>query len=205
MTHVQDDSGASVATATHAEAFTSDVTAGSIVCGGIRFSNGSNTLTSVAKSAGTATIGTVTLLHNPTDDAAGNSARSAMWYAVVTGSGTLTMLYTLASAGTLRVIQAEASGVDTAAPLKSSDMNAQSNPGTGANAITSTAAATAGVSGDYVWGWVAVGGSETPAISEGPASRWARPALVLAVNTARPPRIQRRLRGTRRRAIRTAA
>lgn len=166
MAHVQDDAAQSGVTATYAFAFSFDVTAGNVVCGGIRWGTSAHTLNSIAKSAGTATIGTVTILHNPTADAAGNSAKSAMWYAVVTGSGSLTMTYTLDAAGIMRVIQAEASGVNTTSPLKGSAMQGQPNPGTGTDAVLS-GTTTAGVDGDYIWGFLSLGGTETPGVTAG--------------------------------------
>lgn len=152
MAFVQDDSGTAAA-ASHGEAFTSEVTVGSIVCGGARWNSNTATLDSVAQSAGTATIGTVTLLHNPTTDGSGNSMRGALWYAVVTGTGSLTITYTFSTTVNIQVCQAEASGVSTGAPLKGSAMQAQNNPGTGTDAVVS-GTTNAGVDGDFIWGFI---------------------------------------------------
>jgi hypothetical protein len=73
---------------------TTSVTAGSLlVITGNKFSpsNGAFTLVSLVKTAGTATLGTITLDSSTNWADSGSYASTAIWSVIVTGSGTLTM------------------------------------------------------------------------------------------------------------------
>lgn len=131
----------------------SNVTVGNVIGGGATWLTAAGPLISIAKSAGTATIGSVVIVNNPTSILLESSC---MWYAVVTGTGSLTIRVTVTSAtGTVVSICFEASGVNTSSPFRGSAMQGQSVPGNGTNALNSGSMGLNTTVGDFVFGYFA--------------------------------------------------
>ena len=114
------------------------------------------TLSGIAKSSGTATVGTFN------DWGAGGTTLTAvisttfgstMGYAQVTGTGTATLTLTVTGGtGNLRIICHDISGGAVSSPKDSAILVAQSSPGTGTNGVTTTPAQTTTQNGDYLFG-----------------------------------------------------
>lgn len=108
------------------------------------------TVTASISHSGTATLSAWTERHNPTT--LGTIGRAAMFYALVTGAGSLTVTMTFSATVNAKGISIhEMSGIDTAAPFDVSAMNGQENPGVGVDAVTSSPVTTT-ADGDYVFG-----------------------------------------------------
>lgn len=105
---------ASGATATVSAAFGSNVTAGNVIVLSVQWTSATNTLTSITQSAGTATIGTVTIFAN---DFNVSSISAAEAWIPVTGTGSLTLLTTLSGNSLKNVIGWEVSGADGTTPV----------------------------------------------------------------------------------------
>jgi glucose/arabinose dehydrogenase len=128
--------------------FSGSVTAGNVIAAFVGWYPKTDTLSSLTA---TCVSGAFTLLDNPTT---GVESRAALAYGVVSTTGPCTVTAT-ASAGTAYIdaIVHEISGVDTSSPLDNSQhrINAQAEPGTGANAVT-TGNITTTQNGDYIFG-----------------------------------------------------
>jgi len=144
--NVQSARGTSASSSTPTRAFGSNVTAGNLICGWIQWDSITITLNSVTDSLGN----TYTLKNNPTANTT-LSKRAAGFYAENISGGACTLTFTFSSAVTSTQELHEASGVATSASFDVSAAQGQDSPGTGANAVTSTAATTT-VNGCYIFG-----------------------------------------------------
>lgn len=154
-----------------AATFDANVTAGNLICGYVMWgwSGAQPTLDSVTDSLGN----TYTLLHNPTNATPGAlKFAAAMFYAKNISGGADTVTATFSgSVSPRRIVIHEVSGADTTAPLDVSAMLAQSDPGTGTDAVTSGSVTTT-ASGDYIFGATAdVSQGTTPVAGTGFTSR----------------------------------
>lgn len=119
-------------------AFTSNVTAGSVICGFVFWNSATITLNSVGD--GTRTF---TLLDNPTT--LSSAVRAAMFYYENHPGGATTVTATFsASVGNSTIFIHEATGLLTSGSLDQHVLNAQTAPGTGGDAVTSTSVTTTG-------------------------------------------------------------
>lgn len=141
--NVQAVQGSSASSSAPTRAFGSNVTAGNAIGGFIQWTSTSITLTSVTDSLGN----TYTLIHNPTDHIV---VRSAMFYAVNIAGGADTLTFNFSSAVTSAQVFHEIGGVSVS-PFDGSTINTQDAPGTGTDAVTSTAITTT-AAGDYIFG-----------------------------------------------------
>ncbi len=123
------------------------VGSGNLVCGMVYWLTATNDLTSVSDGHGnTATIVDTQL--NIQGD--GNSAASFYFKNVISAATVITANFS--SSPTKRGITVEEwSGLDTVAPLDKNVSNSQANPGTGTDAITSTAVVTT-ANGEVIFG-----------------------------------------------------
>lgn len=165
MAYIQSQSGRNFSSATTDLSFDSNVTAGSIIFGGVHSFDNTSSITSVAKLSGTATIGTVTLVNNPTTET--NYGVACMWWAIVTGTGSLTMRATISAATGVSLSIAEASGVDTSSPFLASAMRGETNPGPGTDILTSGSLGLTTSDGDFLFGYFANVSSEGTTYSLG--------------------------------------
>lgn len=83
----------------------------------------------------------------------GTTFKMECWYAKNTNSGatTLSVVWPSVDPGNGSLVAIEISGADTTAPLDQHIPHVQTNPGTGANAVTSTAQTTT-ANGEYIMG-----------------------------------------------------
>jgi hypothetical protein len=150
-------------------AFSGNVTNGDIIACPLIVWDGSLTWSSLAKSSGTATVGTfqdwssggatLTVISS-------GAERATMGYALVTGTGTATITNTVTGGtGNLDLICQDISGGVTSSPLDASALVAQSAPGTGTDGVKTSPNQTTTVSGDYLAGgmWDIEGNSSTMA------------------------------------------
>lgn len=87
-------------------------------------------------------------------DDVGNGQSSQIWYKENSGSGNFTVTATFSSAVTSRRIRvAELSGLQPSGSLDQTTGQAQTNPGTGANAVSSGASAATVNANDFVLGF----------------------------------------------------
>ncbi len=137
-----DDSGTQATTIV--KAFTSNVTAGNMIIGGVGYNI--DTTVSVSDTLGnTYTVSTV-------NSDIGNGQYQKTFYAnsPIGGANTVTVTFGT-SVAYRRLYISEYSGLATASPSDGGTGQFQTSPGTGANAITSGAIVTT-VDGDLIWG-----------------------------------------------------
>lgn len=144
--HVQHAIGASASSAGPTRAFGSNTTAGNAIVGAVDWQSVTVTLTSV-----TGCGNTYTLRNNPTTNST-IASRSAMFYAENIAGGACTLTFNFSGAVTSAQVFHEVSGVATSSALDGSASQAQDAPGTGSNAVTSTAITTT-AAGDYIFGF----------------------------------------------------
>jgi hypothetical protein len=140
------------------------VVAGDVICGYVFWFSSTVTLTSVSDGQGNA----YTLRLNPTEGV-GELARAALFHttAGVASSGSLTVTAHLSGSDDATIIVHAARGIDQATPRNTEDAQGQNAPGTGADAVTSTAQ-TPSLDGCYIAGFTANGGySATYALGTG--------------------------------------
>jgi hypothetical protein len=127
--------------------FTSNVTAGSVICGFVFWNPSGVTLNSVGD--GTRTF---TLLDNPTT--VGGGASAAMFYYENHPGGATTVTATFSSTvtGSVTILVHEASGLLTSSSLDQHVLNPQTAPGTATDAVTSTSVTTT-ANGEYCAGF----------------------------------------------------
>lgn len=144
IAYVQAPAAATVFSGTTiALAFDSNVTAGSMLCAHIYANHG---ISGVADSRSQNYTSAVSV----TD---GATYSLATYYFLNTTGGACTVTVTFAGAVTYASLQiAEYSGVATSAALDKTTSNSQTDPGTGANAITSTSVTTV-TNGQLILGW----------------------------------------------------
>jgi len=163
---VQDIEATAAGSATVDLVFAMDVTAGNCLVGGVAWISNTITLTSMVKQAGTATVGATVLLNNPTTFS--TLTRGAMFVIPVTGSGTLTLRATTSGTVTKYALAHEATGVAAACTqVGASAMQAQTNPGTGSNALTSGTIGATTASGDYVFGYFIDASGDSTTFTQG--------------------------------------
>lgn len=149
-TYVQ-DTFHSVNASANPVVFAGNVTAGNVIGGGVRWGTTTRTLNSVTQT-GTATVSGITMVNNPTADA--TNAAAAMWYAVVTGTGSCTITFNFSAGTNSTGYVFEASGCNTTTPFRGSAMQAQDPaPGTGTDALNSGSIGVTTTLGDFVWGF----------------------------------------------------
>lgn len=125
------------------------VATGNAICGQVVWNSGTVTLDSVTDTGSN----TYVRLNNPVTS---GSQRAALFYALNVTGGNLTITATFSAAtanGWNALIVHEASGIATTGALDGNALNAQTNPGTGTDAITSTSITTA-ANGDYLGAFV---------------------------------------------------
>jgi hypothetical protein len=134
------------ATASASARLTANVTANNAIAVWCAWTGTTQTLVSVTDTQGNA----YALVDNPTSGAYG---RAAMAYAIARASAADTVSCNFSTAGIGKsIVVHEISGVNTSTPLDGHKIAVRTNPGTGANAVTSTAITTT-TSGDYVVGF----------------------------------------------------
>ncbi len=162
--HVQSKSlnAGSGSSGTIAVTFTSNVTAGNLICGMASWGSGTGSVSSVTDSLGN-TYTVVDTVHNATD-----GVSAATFYAKNITGGACTVTVTFDTTYDFRTVAVhEASGLDTTAPLDVHTGQAQTTPGTGANAVTSGAVTTT-AAGDYIFGATTnTGGSDDTPVTAG--------------------------------------
>lgn len=139
--------------------FDSSVTAGNLIVAVVSINNTSETINSTTDTQSNS----YTPLDNPTDDS-GNGQRAAAFYAenVTGGSVTVTANFSASVVGIIAIH--EISGADITSPEDGHAAQAQTNPGTGTDAVTS-GDITPSADGAYIFGATFVsGGSTTPTI-----------------------------------------
>lgn len=162
---VQDDENFDFGVSAITKAFGNNVADDNVVVGGVMWLSNTITLDSVTKSAGTATIGAVSIVHNPTTQ--GTIGRAAMFYVEITGAGSLTMSANFSGSVDAGIIIHEVLGVDLTTPLRGSAMQAQTNPNTGTDALTSGPLSTAASAGDYLFGYFCDPGINGATLTQG--------------------------------------
>lgn len=111
--------------------------------------HGNVSITAIVSDTGTSTLSSWTEVNNSILTTVG---RASMHYAVVTGAGSLTVTTTFSSTANAKsLLVHEINGTDTSSPLDGNALNPQINPGTGTDAVTSTAITTTS-NGDYIFG-----------------------------------------------------
>lgn len=108
------------------------VQAGDLICGVVLWRSGTVTLSSVTDGTNT-----YTLRDNPTTDVDGT--RMAGFYTNSGGTGSVTVQANMSGSVDAHVIVHVARGVDTGTPLQFSEAQPQDIPGTGADAVRSSA------------------------------------------------------------------
>lgn len=126
--------------------FDSNVTAGNVIAGHVGWSSTTATISSIADGLGN----TYTPLNNPTT---GAFTRAAQFYAENISGGSCTITVTFSGLVLAVMVAHEISGVATSSALDKNAMNAQTNPGTGTDAVTSTSVTTT-TNGQYIFGAV---------------------------------------------------
>lgn len=145
LTFVQAKRARAFSGTTNPVAFDSAVTAGHLIAVGVTWDSTTVTLTSITDSLGN----TYTLVGNPTSSITG---RAAMSYVpnVLGGANTVTATFS-GSISSVICVQ-EISGANASSPLDQSALNAQTNPGTGTDAVTSGTVTTT-TAGQYIFGF----------------------------------------------------
>lgn len=144
--NVQSTRGTSASSSTPSRAYTSNVTAGNLLCWWIQWDSNTVTLNSVADSLGQTHI----LKENPTANAT-LSKRAAMGYFENTAGGACTITWTFSGSVTSTQEIHEASGLATSSAFDTSRAQGQDAVGSGTDLITSLTR-TPSVSGCYIFG-----------------------------------------------------
>ena len=145
-TLVQDKAGTQFGATTVAATFDSSVIAGNLLAVYVIWEDTENSITA---SCADGLSNSYTDVNNPTD--LSGSARGAMFYAKDIAGGSCTVTVTLSSSVNAQIVIAEIAGADTATPLDDSSMNAQADPGTGTDVVTSDSITTT-VADIYLFG-----------------------------------------------------
>jgi hypothetical protein len=155
-THVT-QSGTVLTTSADPAAPAITVVAGDVICGYVFWFSSTVTLTSVSDGQGNA----YTLRLNPTEGV-GELARAALFHttAGVASSGSLTVTAHLSGSDDATIIVHAVRGINTTTPRNTDDAQGQDGPGTGTDAVTSTAQ-TPSMDGCYVAGFTANAGYST--------------------------------------------
>lgn len=138
--------------------FDSNVTAGNLIPVAL-YTDGDLTLDSVADNLGNTYTAVLTKV-------GGTSGAPFAWslYAKNINGGACTITATFSGSGFHEIFAHEVSGADTSAPLDKSASNEQNSPGTGPNAVTSTAVTTT-ADGEYIFGFAT--GTQNNTVSTG--------------------------------------
>jgi len=132
---------------TDAVTLTRNVKAGNLIAVYVAWTNTTDTLSSVTDSLGN----TYTLVQNPTTLGAQGRAAGAYAQNILGGPCTVTATFSPGAFSARTIIVREISGADAFSPLDGSAAQGQTDPGTGADAVTSGAITTT-ANGDYIFG-----------------------------------------------------
>lgn len=146
--------------ATPACTITSNVTAGTIVVGGIGLAGTSRTINSLTTTLGN----TCTLYNNPTDTTT-PARRGALFACDITTGGAETLNFTLSGSQGYYISYGEYQNQATSSPVDLTRMNPEDAPGTGTDAMNSTTG-TPGQDGSLIWGFCWAG-NNSPTITVG--------------------------------------